>query len=170
MTAVGLFLWGLVAALAGLVAARRGRTGLTKAGAFALDQASALAIRLPMALLTASFLTQMLPTERVADVLGRDTGFWGILLAGAIGGLMPGGPMLSFPLALVVWQSGAGEAQTVALLAGWSVFAMHRMLAFEAPMMGWRFVGLRLASSFALPTLTGLLAAAALSITNILSP
>lgn len=50
----------------------------------------------------------------------------------------------------------------VALIAGWSVFALHRMLAYEAPIMGWRFVGLRLASCAVLPVLAGLIAEAIL--------
>jgi len=168
MTPVALILWSIVAAMAAMVGARKGAAGLRGAGAFALGQASVLLIRLPMALLAASFLTQILPTDKVAAVLGPETGFSGILLASVVGGLLPGGPMLSFPLALVVWQSGAGEAQTVALLAGWSVFAMHRMLAFEAPIMGWRFVALRLLSSSALPLMAGLLAAAVLGLLDIL--
>ncbi|MCC5979159.1 MAG: hypothetical protein JJU21_13940 [Salinarimonas sp.] len=168
MTPVALILWGIVTLMAAMVGARKGTAGLRGAGVFAWGQASSLAIRLPMALLAASFLTQILPTDMVADVLGPETGLWGIVLASVVGGLLPGGPMLSFPLALVIWQSGAGEAQTVALLAGWSVFAMHRMLAFEAPMMGWRFVALRLLSSCALPVLAGLLAASVLGLFEIL--
>ena len=46
----------------------------------------------------------------------------------------------------------------MALVAGWSVFALHRLLAYEAPIMGWKFIALRLGSSLVLPVLAGLFA------------
>ena len=137
----------------------------TRSAPSRLEPASTLQLTVAawlLALLAAAFLAQVIPTEGVGAVLGPDTGMSGILLASVIGGVMPGGPMTSFPIALIVWQSGAGTAQTVAFLAGWSVFALHRVLAYEAPLMGWRFSGLRLASCFFLPPLAGVLAAAGL--------
>jgi hypothetical protein len=44
-----------------------------------------------------------------------------------------------------------------ALLTAWSVYAMHRILTWEYPVLGWRFVALRLASSFFLPVTAGLI-------------
>jgi uncharacterized protein len=35
---------------------------------------------------------------------------------------------------------------------------MHRILAYELPVMGWRFSAVRLLSSFFLPVVAGLLA------------
>lgn len=163
MSAVSYALWGAAALLAAHVRRRKGDEGLRRAAKFALGQGKGLVVRLPMALLAAAFLAQVVPTDKVAAVLGPESGVWGILLASVIGGVMPGGPMTSFPIALIVWQSGAGTAQTVAFLAGWSVFALHRVLAYEAPMMGWRFSGLRLSSCFFLPPLAGLLAAAGMA-------
>lgn len=164
MSVVSFGLWGAAALLAVEVRRRKGDAGLRKAARFALGQGRGLLVRLPMALLAASFLAQVIPTDKVAAVLGPDSGTMGILLASVIGGVMPGGPMTSFPIALIVWQSGAGTAQTVAFLAGWSVFALHRVLAYEAPMMGWRFSGLRLSSCFFLPPLAGLIAAGGMAL------
>jgi hypothetical protein len=45
----------------------------------------------------------------------------------------------------------------MALLTAWSVFAFNRILAFEIPLMGPRFVGLRILSSLGLPPLAGIL-------------
>jgi hypothetical protein len=58
----------------------------------------------------------------------------------------------------VILQGGAGLPQIVALITGWSVFALNRVLAYEAPIMGWRFVALRLTASLALPLAAGLMA------------
>lgn len=158
-------LWFLVVLFAVLVM-RRERRGLARAGFFALDQGRGLVIRLPLAVLTASFLAEILPAEAIGGALGAESGFAGILLASILGGLMPGGPMVSFPIAVFLWLGGAGPAQITALIAGWSLFAFHRVLAFEAPIMGWRFVALRLASSLVLPPLAGLGAAGLIALSG----
>lgn len=158
MMAAAIVIWGIVALLAVVVWRRQGRTGLAVAGSSAVEQGRALMIRLPLAILAASFLMQVLPVGALVSVIGPQSGLTGIIVASVIGGLMPGGPMTSFPLALVVLQGGAGLPQIVALIAGWSVFAMHRVLAYEAPIMGWRFVALRLTASLFLPVIAGCLA------------
>jgi hypothetical protein len=89
---------------------------------------------------------------------------FGIIAAVAFGAIIPGGPILTFPLALVVWRTGAGQAQMIALLASWSVFAVHRIISYELPMIGPRFVALRLVSAGWLPILAGLIALGALAI------
>src|SRR5690606_16076445 len=100
--------------------------------------------------------------DAVVPYVGPESGFYGILAAVIFGAVIPGGPILTFPLALVIWRSGAGEAQMIALLGSWSVFAMHRIVSYELPLLGPRFVVLRLTSSGLLPILSGLLAMALL--------
>ncbi|WP_375262869.1 hypothetical protein [Palleronia sp.] len=158
MTAAALAIWTIVVVLALAVLRREGSEGLLAAGGTAVQQGKALMMRLPLALLAAAFLMQVLPVELLVSVIGPQSGLAGILLATIVGGLLPGGPMTSFPLALVVLQGGAGLPQIVALIAGWSVFAMHRVMAYEAPIMGWRFVALRLSSSLILPFVAGVIA------------
>lgn len=158
MIAAGIFIWSVALVLGVLVWRREGAGGLKMAGAEALGTGRMLALRLPFALLAAGFLVEVVPVAAMSHVIGPDSGVLGMVLAGLIGGLLPGGPMTSFPIAIVFLQGGAGIAQMVALIAGWSVFALHRMLAYEAPIMGWRFVGLRLASCAVLPPLAGVIA------------
>ena len=117
-------------------------------------------IRLPLALLAASFLVQIVPVETMSKLIGPQSGLGGIVLASLLGGILPGGPMTSFPIAIVFQQSGAGLPQMVALICGWSIFALHRILSWEAPIMGWRFVALRIATSLTLPVLAAYAAAA----------
>ena len=161
---IALFLWAIVAGLAVAVHRRRGRAGVKQGGAFALKQAKDLAMRLPFALLTAAFLGEALPVEQLAQFIGPQSGVQGLVLSSLLGGLLPGGPMTSFPIALVIFEAGAGTPQIVSFLAGWSVFAMHRVIAYEAPIMGWRFAALRLTASLVLPLAAGLLAEALLAI------
>ena len=160
---IAVFLWAIVAGLGVAVHKRRGRAGVKQGGAFALKQAKDLSLRLPFALLTAAFLGEALPVEQLAQFIGPQSGVMGLVFSSLLGGLLPGGPMTSFPIALVIFQAGAGTPQIVSFLAGWSVFAMHRVIAYEAPIMGWRFVGLRMLACAALPVLSGLLAAAVLA-------
>jgi len=63
--------------------------------------------------------------------------------------------MVVFPIAVVLQQAGAGVPQLVALIAGWSVFDLNRMLTYEAPVMSWRFAILRFLSCLVVPVLAG---------------
>ncbi|MGV6875075.1 hypothetical protein ACUSIJ_20585 [Pseudochelatococcus sp. B33] len=122
------------------------------------DQGGAMAVRVPLALLAASFFSELVPTEYIGALLGAESGMSGVVLACLLGGLIPGGPMISFPIALVIWDMGAGQAQMIAFLAAWSIFAVHRIISYELPIMGPRFVAIRLASSWMLPPLAGVIA------------
>jgi uncharacterized membrane protein YraQ (UPF0718 family) len=150
--------WGIVLVLSGIVWRRKGVPGLMAAGNNAFDTFRTLVIRLPAALLAASFLMQIVPVEKVSDLIGPESGITGIVIAAAAGGFLPGGPMASFPIAVVFHEGGAGLSQLVALISGWSIFALHRLLAYEAPIMGWRFAALRSVSCLALPVMAGLFA------------
>lgn len=146
-------------AVAFLVLARRERPdGPRLAFRFAGEQAARLAIALPMALLAAGFLGALIPQELVAHWLGQASGWTGILLASALGSVVPGGPMVSYATAIVVLKAGAGTPQMVAFLTAWSVFALHRVLTYEMPLMGPRFTLVRFSASLVLPPLSGGLA------------
>jgi len=51
-----------------------------------------------------------------------------------------------------------GTPQLIALLTGWSCFALHRVLAYELPTLGWAFVWRRWLVSMVLGPLAGALA------------
>ncbi len=164
MIAATLLIWALVLAAAWVVWRREGRDGLAQAASGARDQGRALIIRLPLALVATAFLIHALPLQALTPVIGPASGLQGIVVASVVGGIMPGGPMTSFPLALVFINAGAGTPQIVALIAGWSVFALHRTLAYEAPIMGWHFVLLRMLASLPVPILSGLAAETVLAL------
>jgi len=115
-------------------------------------------LRMPFALITAAYLGLLIPSDAVAPYLGPESGFAGTVLAIVVGGFVPGGPVMMFPLALVLWRSGAGDAQMVAFLTGWTVIAIQRSLTFEIPLVGTKFAAFRLASSAVLPLLSGIIA------------
>lgn len=112
------------------------------------------AVALPMA----AFLAELIPADAAVAWIGPDSGFLGIMVGSVAGGLMPGGPFVTFPLVLAFGKAGAGVPQMVALVAGWCIFALHRIITWEYPVLGWRFVTLRMVSGLPLPILAGLLA------------
>lgn len=121
------------------------------------------AVALPMA----AFLAELMPADAAVTWIGPESGLSGILVASFAGGLMPGGPFVTFPLVLAFSKAGAGVPQMAALITGWSIFALHRIITWEYPLLGWRFVAIRLIAAFPLPVLAGLLAEAAVALVPI---
>lgn len=150
----------MLAALAGYARARRPRAHAI-AAIRARDQLRALAPRLPFALVAAECIGRLLPPAYVAALLGEQSGVAGALFAAVLGALLPGGPMVAFPLAIALARAGAGQAALVALVTAWSLLAINRTLLFELPLMGSRFTLTRLGVSLPLTLGAGLLALAA---------
>ena len=92
--------------------------------------------------------------------MGEETGLRGILLGTVAGILTPSGPFIAMPLAVVLLRGGAASGAVVAFLSGWALLALHRLVAWEVPILGWRFALLRYAACLALPVLAGVLARA----------
>jgi uncharacterized membrane protein YraQ (UPF0718 family) len=156
-------LWSMAMGLAVTLLVRSpGRMKLALRGAAA--QGGITFTLIPMALLTAAFLAEIMPAQLISGGIGEETGFRGILIATLAGSIMPGGPSLTFPAAIFFLKSGAGTPQIIAFLTSWSVFALHRVLGYEIPLMGWRFSALRLVSAACLPIVAGLIAMALVEI------
>jgi len=111
--------------------------------------------RLIPALILAGMLQVLIPQETVSSYFGRDSGLSAILLASVAGILTPGGPMVSVPLLVVLANSGMALGPLVAYMTSWSLFGMQRIIAWEAPLMGWRFVAIRVLPSLAFPVIAG---------------
>jgi uncharacterized membrane protein YraQ (UPF0718 family) len=111
--------------------------------------------RLIPALILAGMLQVLVPQETVARHFGQQAGMGAILLATLAGMLTPGGPMVSVPLLVVMANSGMALGPMVAYLTAWSLFGLQRIIAWEAPLMGWHFVMVRAISSIAFPVIAG---------------
>ena len=133
--------------------------GSMPAGRRALrDTGESIARVLPVMLVAipmAAFLSQLIPPQLAAAWLGPESGMTGVLVASAVGGFIPGGPFVSFPLVLTFIKAGAGAPQMVALITAWAILGIHRVLTWELPVLGPRFVAIRLISGAALPVLAG---------------
>jgi uncharacterized membrane protein YraQ (UPF0718 family) len=130
----------------------------------AWKQTRVIAPKIVFALLVSGFFSQIIPLELVARWLGKDAGLKGVMIGSLIGGLTPGGPIICFPVVYILLKAGAAVPALISFITAWSVFAFHRVLAYELPLMGVQFVRIRLLASLMLPPLAGLMAAA---ITNV---
>jgi uncharacterized membrane protein YraQ (UPF0718 family) len=126
----------------------------------AWQQTRSITPKIVLAFLVSGFFSQLIPTELVAQWLGKDAGWKGIMIGSLIGGLTPGGPIICFPVVYILLKTGAAVPALIAFLTAWSVFAFHRVLAYELPLMGMKFVRIRLLASLILPPLAGMMAAA----------
>ena len=112
---------------------------------------------LVFAFIVAGMLQGLIPREIISRWVGAESGFRGILIGTVIGGLMPGGPYVSMPIAAGLLRVGANVGTMVALLTGWSLLAFTR-LPMEIGIMGWKFTLIRLACTFFFPPIAGLIA------------
>lgn len=111
--------------------------------------------RLVAALLLAGLMQVVVPQAVVSRYFGRESGLRAIVIASIAGVLTPGGPMVSVPFMVALANSGAALAPLVAYMTSWSLFGIQRIIAWEAPLMGWHFVVVRLVTSLTFPVLAG---------------
>src|SRR5438132_2599105 len=115
--------------------------------------------RLVPALILAGLMQVLVPEAVVSRYFVRESGLRAILIATLAGMLTPGGPMVSVPFMVALAHSGAALPPLVAYMTSWSLFGMQRIIAWEAPLMGWRFVIVRVVPSLAFPVVAGWLVA-----------
>jgi len=113
--------------------------------------------RLLGALVLTGMLQVLVSPEWIQQWLGRSAGQRGIFVGFAAGILTPGGPLVSFPMVAVFYQSGASVSSLVAYITSWSLFGFQRILAWELPFMGGRFVMIRVLPTLVFPILAGYL-------------
>jgi len=122
------------------------------------EQFAMLVPRMLCALVAAGFIAQLIPKQAIAQMLGDDAGLLAIPVAAFTGLLVPAGPVIAFAIAAVFAKSGASTAALVTFLTSWSIFAAHRILLYELPLLGPSFLRLRVTSALIVPFAAGLLA------------
>jgi uncharacterized membrane protein YraQ (UPF0718 family) len=152
-----LLLYGAVVFL-GQVAWRRRDGSLQGALQFSLVQAKLVAPRIFFAVLGAGFIAALVPPELVAAVVGGDTGFFGLLIASALGAVTPGGPMLAFAVGGAALEVGGGTPQVIAFVTAWGLYNLNRTMVWEVPIVGRRAVVQRVLVALPLPVFLGLAA------------
>ena len=115
--------------------------------------------RVPIAIMAAGFIAAMLPDEITGVWLGTESGIVGILIASLVGAFVPSGPIVAFPVVIALDRAGAGMPQLIAFLTAWEVYALHRILIWELPLMSVGFVWRRLIGAALVPPLAGIFSA-----------
>ena len=127
--------------------------GLQSAGGMLLQ----IVPLLIFAFIVAGMIQVLIPTEIISTWIGAESGFRGLLIGTVLGGLTPGGPYVSLPVAAGLLRTGASIGTMVAFLTGWSLWSITR-LPLEIGLMGWKFTLIRLACVFFFPPIAGLIA------------
>lgn len=109
------------------------------------------------AFIVAGMAQVLLPEEMLSRWIGERSGLRGIILGSAAGGLCPGGPYVSMPIAAGLLKAGAGIGTMVAFMTAWSLWAVAR-LPMEVGILGWKFTLVRLAATALFPPVAGLIA------------
>ena len=88
------------------------------------------------ALLLASAVQTLVPAESIRSTVGASAGPTGVVLAGLVGGVLPGGPYAVYPIIAGVAATGAGTAAVLAMLVGYGAIGLSRVsygLVFFSP-------------------------------------
>jgi hypothetical protein len=150
--AIDVMLWILVGALA-LFARVRGRILFNEGVREGLIEFVKLLPRICIGVIGAGFVAAALPNDTIVPWVGPDSGMLGAAIATIGGALTPGGPVIGFSIGAAMLKSGAGAPQVVAYTTAWALYALHRLVIYEMPMMPVRMVCLRAAVSLPLPFL-----------------
>lgn len=110
-----------------------------------------------LAFIVAGMMQALIPNEIISKWIGEGSGLRGIFIGTVAGGIMPGGPYVSLPIAGGFLRTGASIGTIVAFLTGWSLWAIAR-LPMDIGILGWKFTLVRLACTFFFPPIAGLLA------------
>lgn len=150
MLAIDLMLWLFVAVLA-LLAALRGRLLLNDGLRTGAVEFLHLLPRIAIGVVGSGYIAEVLPKTLIAPWLGPESGLTGVLLATVGGALTPGGPVVGFAIGAAALKGGAGAPQVIAYSTAWALYAVHRLVLYEVPMMPPRVVWLRAMVCLPLP-------------------
>lgn len=131
-----------------------------------IDQAAKLVPRMLCALVAAGFVAELLPKQAISQFMGGDAGLWALPVAAATGLLIPAGPVIAFAIAAVFAKAGASTPALITFITSWSLYASHRILIYELPLLGPSFLRTRALSVLPAPFLAGLLAVLVGLVTN----
>lgn len=149
---VNLLLGSILAVLL-VFAALRGRVVLVQGLREATVDFLRLLPRLALGVIGSGFIAETVPQGLIVQWLGPESGVLGLGVATVAGALTPGGPVVGFAIGAAALKGGAAMPQVIAYSTAWALFALHRLLVWEVPMMPPRLVWLRALVSVPLPFL-----------------
>ena len=106
-----------------------------------------------------SFVGTFLPRGLVSGLLGKESGFVGILLGTLFGSVMPGGPYVLFPIVAALFSSGAAIPSLIAMIFAWQCISLTRIptdLGYLAIVEGQKLIWFRVLIGVPVPILAGI--------------
>jgi len=137
-----------------IAAARRGDGSARRAVQSGLRMVVKISPVLLLAFIRAGMLQSTISPELIKGWLGQHAGLRGVLIGGACGALIPGGPYVAFPIISAVYKQGAGICTVIAFVTGWAMMSIGK-IPFELTFMGTRFTLVRILLFIAFPVLAG---------------
>jgi uncharacterized membrane protein YraQ (UPF0718 family) len=134
------------------------QSGLAHTLQIAVGAAGLFGILLPKigaGVFIAATIPVLVPRERIAALIGRESGVKGLATATLAGAVLPGGPSMAYPLTASLLASGADLGAGLAFVSGWSLLNLNRTLIWELSFLPPQFVGLRILVSLLLPLAIG---------------
>lgn len=145
-----------IACLAGLaVAWLHGPLRVFEIAASYLGFLAVLSPKILCGFFIAAAMPVLIPQEVLTRWVGRESGVRGLWVACIAGALVPGGPMMIFPLAAGFRMAGAGIGVIIAFVVAWSLYGVNRTVIWEMSFLHIDFVLLRVAICLPLPFLAG---------------
>lgn len=86
--------------------------------------------------LAAGLIETLVPRDFIRAQLGGDTGVRSLALATGAGMLTPSGPFIAIPMAVTMLKGGAGTPPVLAYISAWGLISLHRLVAWEIPLLG----------------------------------
>lgn len=155
-----LILIGATLIAAALVAWENGTWFMLEKALGALGFLGLLLPKILAGVFIAAAIPVLIPRERIAAWIGRESGVRGLAAATLAGALLPGGPSMAYPLTASLMVSGADIGASLAFVTGWSLFNLNRTLIWELSFLPPEFVGVRVIASLLLPLAVGAVARA----------
>lgn len=121
------------------------------------EQLAQILPTMAMAMIAAGFFAAMIPDDVISRYLGNESPIVGVLIGSVAGILFPTGPVVVFSLSASFAVAGASTSALVAFVTSWTLFALHRMLIYELPLLGPSFVIVRILSIVCIPFIAGFL-------------
>lgn len=143
----------LVAAIA--VAWLKGPMRVVEISATYLGFLAVLSPKILCGFFIAASVPILVPRAVLAKWVGQESGLRGLSIATLAGALVPGGPMMIFPLAASFRVAGAGTATLVSFVTAWSLFGLNRTIIWEMSFLHVDFVLLRVLVCLPMPFLAG---------------
>lgn len=148
----------LAAVSALLVLWLRGSEALVRAATQSATLLMAVTPMIVVGLFLGGLIKELSDPQRIAPILGANSGWKGLVLATVLGAATPSGPFAAFPIVYALALAGADAGAVVAYLTAWSLLGIQRLIVWELPLLGPDFVGVRILASLPLPIVAGVVA------------